>query len=131
MAADEVDLLLAGNDFFPNVDVVEVADDPVEELLKTAGLAGHLGWRSAENLAREVADLHKQAGTLMRRDRSTAPARSEWEEPLIDAAHRLEKRLHNGKKAARIEKLASGWIMEYDEFGQLLRGHLADEDEAA
>jgi hypothetical protein len=104
------------------------ASDAVDEFVEQGTLANALGGdRTAharvERLAEEVAIINKQADSILRHT-TAAPA-------PVPADDLLEKRyrgIHAGKKASRIEKTANGWVMEYDERGELLRGYLADEE---
>jgi hypothetical protein len=81
---------------------VEVIDDPVGELFQRAAL----------NVA-----VHHNSNTTI-----TKASSPEWDLPIA-AGERLAKRAP-AAIAARIEKRVSGWILEYNDRGELVRGHL-------
>lgn len=98
-------------------------DDAILKFIEQGSLAAVIGHANVEKLNAETEIIDERVR------KSAAPARSEWEQPLTDDAHRLEKRytagIHSGKKAARIEKSANGqWVMEYDSDGELIRGYV-------
>jgi hypothetical protein len=108
----------------------EGVPDAVGQLFENARLDSAVGKAgTAVSLRRETQDIDATATKLLRHGAPAAPA-------SLDDAHRLEKRyvagIHSGKKATRIEKSANGkWIMEFDERGELIRGYVNDEEEAA
>jgi hypothetical protein len=106
--------------------------DAFARLFEQGALAASIGgWTCLEKLTRETSNIDARADAILKAERrapnSPAPARSEWDAPLIDDSHRLEKRyagIHRGEKAARVEKSANGkWTLEYDESNELIRGY--------
>ena len=105
--------------------------DPFEQFLSNA----ELGHDRAAKLTAEAQDIETRNRSRFDRTPETQrkAAQAEFEEEIggDDAAHHLAKRysidlLKAGKKATTIKKLDSGWTMEYDERGQLIRGYFEE-----